>query len=613
MIKYITYDSIDETGQHIIPVNSLYDMNKTASSNYSPEVMKIITSMKRRADRYYVVVNALGSYEVWGANRNGDAFPESGLCHKSLRTDMGTESDYGYKTFEYYAKFYKHHVNKDPNRSFGEIVFSYWNPILRRVELIVAIDVEKGADIVAAFESGEPVAVSMGCRVKFDRCSICDHKAPTRKLYCVHAKKYLGQIIDEALAKRWSRELNKIILPGTQVCVFNDFPRFFDLSKVFIGADRTSFGLGKAASKGIIIPSVDLADAYNVTDDMVDKFAQVNKEGEINKEVGAKSSDIDGKADKADKVTVLRKAIDERVGKAIAAEPNLPKPLMDSMASTLPLSQIFSTLLGLGIHPKPEEFQRIVLIRINEKPLADKLDQHRMIFNYKDDVEPQDIDVSNRHFSNTIGRVLTPYLNDRSCFPSFLEPRIKAIMVKTSEAKNAIPKAEYTISPGVTALAGLAALYAGLKFKAKGYGPKQLAEVFTKKPWLKALIGGGIVAQLFDKIDKSSRDPELMRPARDYENVLRDTNFSGQIKQSALNIPNTLGYGVLAGALTLPSAYIINAYNQRALYRTGRPLFPGAGSDPKRSAITAGAATAGVPIALNQMAQSVGKKLHKLK
>ena len=51
MIKYITYDSIDDTGRHIIPINSLYDLNKTAASNYSPEVMKIISGMKRRNDR----------------------------------------------------------------------------------------------------------------------------------------------------------------------------------------------------------------------------------------------------------------------------------------------------------------------------------------------------------------------------------------------------------------------------------------------------------------------------------------------------------------------------------------------------------------------------------
>ena len=147
MIKYVEFDAFDEYGQHITPVDAVCSMNKTASGGYSPELMKVILAMKRRDDRYYVVINALGSHEVWGSNKNGDGFPEVGLSHKSLRTDMSTSDDYGYKTFEYYAKLFKHHVNKDPKKSFGEVVFSHWNSILHRVELIVAINTITGKDI----------------------------------------------------------------------------------------------------------------------------------------------------------------------------------------------------------------------------------------------------------------------------------------------------------------------------------------------------------------------------------------------------------------------------------------------------------------------------------
>jgi len=603
MIKYITYDSIDDNGHNIVPVNSLYQMNKTATSNYAPEIMKVILHMKRKPDRYYVVINALGSYEVWGSNRNGDAFPEVGLAHKSLRTDMGTPNDYGYKTFEYYAKFYKHHVNKDPKRSFGEIIFAHWNPVLHRVELIAAIDTVKGADIVSALENGTPVAVSMGCKVKFDRCNICGNKAKTRKTYCKHAKNYLGKIVTPDLAMLWSRELGKTILPGTMVFVFNDFPRFFDLSRVFVGADRTSYILGKAASAGPIVASIDLADAYGISDDMVDKFAQVNKKSEISKNIGGAlgPDDIDGRVIPSKKVTVLRKALDERVNASIAAEPKLPKPLIDSMASTLPLSTIFSTLLGLGIHPKPEEFQRIVLIKINKRPLADELDNKGIIFNYRQEAEPQHLDISNRNFSDTLGRLLVPHLQSRSCFPSFLEPRIKMVMIKTGQLEQPPPK-ERQIQPS-TALLGLAALYTGLKLHSKGYGPKQLAEIY-KKPWLQAVIGGGVVSKIYNKINEKKDDP-IMRPAIEYENILQDTNFSGHLKQSGLR-ETALGSGVIASALALPSAYIANAYNQKSLRETGRELFPGAGTDPKAASIGAGVGTA-------TLTGGAGKILKKLK
>lgn len=591
MIKYITYDSIDDNGHNIVPVNSLYQMNKTAASNYAPEIMKVILHMQRKPDRYYVVINALGSYEMWGSNRNGDAFPESGLVHKSLRTDMGTPNDYGYKTFEYYAKFYKHHVNKDPKRSFGEIIFSHWNPVLHRVELIAAIDTIKGSDIVEALEKGLPIAVSMGCKVKFDRCSICDNNAPTRRSYCKHLKNYMGKIVTPELAALWSKELGKVILPGAVVFAWNDFPRFFDLSKVYVGADRISYILGKAASAGPVILSVDLADAYGVTDLMVDKFAQVNKKSEIDKDVGGTlgPDDIDGRIQPANKVTVFRKALDEKVNASIAAEPKLPKQLMDSMASVLPLSTIFSTLLGLGIHPKPDEFQRIVLVKINKKPLADELDNKGIIFNYRDKAEPQHLDVSNNNFSNTLGRLLTPHLQSRSCFPSFLEPRMKVIMVKTGQLES--PPKEYTPIPE-HALIGLAALYTGLKLKAQGYGPKQLAEIF-KKPWLQAIIGGGAVSKIYQKIDES-KDEELLRPAIDYENILQDTNFSGHMKQGSVKSTEALGRGLIAGALTLPAAYVSNVYNQKALRTKGRKLFPGAGTSPRLAATGIGISTAGI-------------------
>ena len=106
MIKYLTFDAFDDYGQHIMPVNTDTDLVKTASSNYSAEVAKMISSMTRKPEMFYVVINALGSYEVWGINGNGDSFPREALSHLSLRSDLGTPNDYGYKTFEYYAKLF---------------------------------------------------------------------------------------------------------------------------------------------------------------------------------------------------------------------------------------------------------------------------------------------------------------------------------------------------------------------------------------------------------------------------------------------------------------------------------------------------------------------------
>ena len=622
MIKYVEYESFDEHGQHIIPVNSLYEMNKTASA-YSPELMKIIVGMKRREDRYYVVVNALGSYEVWGCNRNGDGFPEDGLVHKSLRTDMGTPNDYGYKTFEYYARVYKHHVNKDPKRSFGEIVFAHWNPVLHRVELIVAINIETGKDIIEALEAGNLVAVSMGCKVRYDRCNICDNHAKTRLEYCFHLKNYLRQIIDRALAERWSKEVGRIILPGTQVHAVNDYPRFFDLSKVYIGADRTSYILGKAASSGLVVCSADIAEAMGVTDDMVDKMAQVGKQSEINKNIGGGISpdDVDGTVAKADKIRVIRKAIDERMNDAIVAEPKLPAQLLDSMANAVPVSSILSTMLGMGIHPKPLEFQRIILVRVGQKPLADELERQNLVFDYDDDtVEPQTLNVSNQGFNDTLGKLLTPHLQTRSCFPSFLGPRVQAILVKKASNAWLSPEQDASyektkISPALKAIGGLAALYAGLKLKAAGYGPKQLAEIFTNRPWLRTLIGGGVLAKIYSEVGKKNTQDPIFRPASEYEDVLQDTRFSGHLtkESSAQAVANVLGTAGLAGAVLYPSAYILRAYNQRSLRRRGRTLFPGAGQSPVRMAAIGGAAAGAGTLLKENLVPKITKALKSIR
>lgn len=627
MIKYIEFDSIDETGQHIIPINTTRDMTKTASGSYSPELMKVILNMKRQPDRYYIVVNALGSYEYWGCNRNGDAFPESGLSHLSLRTDMGTDNDYGYKTFEYYAKFYMHHVNKDPSRSFGEIVFSHWNAPMHRVELIIAVDPVKAKDVVDAIEMGTPVSVSMGCRVKYDRCCICGNKAKTRAQYCIHLKNHMREVIDKDTAAQWSRELGLNIMPGTQVFAYNDFPKFFDLSKVYIGADRVSYALGKAASEGHTILSVDVAEAYGVTDADFDKIAMPSKRADIDKEVGGAlgPTDIDGEASKAESVQVLRKAMDERMQKVIAAEPELPSTLLDSMATSMPLNNIFSTLIGLGIHPRPHEFQRIILVRIGEKPVADALDDEGIVFDADADVDPvHTIDTGSQNFVDGLGKVLIPFLEKRSSFPAFLIPRY-AEADKGSPVAAAIEKTKSSLPQS---LLGLSAMYAGLKMDAAGMTAADISKMFMNKPWLIPLIGGGILYLIYKKVNEAptAEMRTLMTPARDYENILQDTNFSGHIKQSALKLPKildnagagigergatTLGTAAIGGALAIPLAYGVNAYNNYA-YGKGKKTLTSSNIDPRHAAVGGALAAGGGVLAVENL-KRIGKNILKAK
>jgi hypothetical protein len=124
-----------------------------------PEIRQFLERLRPHPTKNYVLVNALGAGEYWGSNINGDLFPEASLIHEG--------QDYGYKTF-YNAHAFKHHVNKDPDTSFGDIEVSVWHPLMKRVELIIAIDKERaqrfGAqDVVDKLDRGMFPDVSMGC------------------------------------------------------------------------------------------------------------------------------------------------------------------------------------------------------------------------------------------------------------------------------------------------------------------------------------------------------------------------------------------------------------------------------------------------------------------
>ena len=186
----------------------------------------------------YVLVNALGAGEYFGSNINADYFPWNALAHEG--------DDYGYKTF-LRAHAFQHHINKDPSRAFGIPVLSLLNSRMKRVELIIRLDREKakveGADgIITRVDNGEFPDVSMGCKVPFDICYVCNHSSKTKDDYCVHMKP------PDDLRHIYGP--NKILENGMRCCVKNTVPRFFDISFVFIGADKTAKVMAKIASKG---------------------------------------------------------------------------------------------------------------------------------------------------------------------------------------------------------------------------------------------------------------------------------------------------------------------------------------------------------------------------
>lgn len=280
LVKQIIFKGRDDQGnvlcQPILGEASSY-LEKTAAPQWSPSNLHPVIqrhiedgTISKSEKGIYVLVSALGAGEFWGSNVNGDYFPEGALTHspsdwlkKPLQKmqDIGKSWEYGYPTFMG-AHPYKHHVNKDPSRAFGHVVLSVWNPRMHRVELVIFLDKElckkHGAeDVYDRIENGEFPDVSMGCKVPYDRCSICDHKSKTTKDYCFHAK----------------NEMNRIYPDGRKVCVINDFPRFFDISFVFIGADKSAKMLAKLASVNDMVCMGDYCTVPRLSADVGSRFS----------------------------------------------------------------------------------------------------------------------------------------------------------------------------------------------------------------------------------------------------------------------------------------------------------------------------------------------------
>lgn len=201
-----------------------HGMLKTAAS----EIQSFWDGLPHPEGKAFLWVIGVSAQEYYGCNNNGDAFSEADLKAR-------------HSTFVRDGHIFLHHVNRDPARSIGRPVFSWYNDTMHRVELILEIDksLPGATNQVARIKSGEDIYVSMGCRVAYDQCSICGNKAPTRAQYCDHLR----------------FNLRKILPDGRQVYALNPKPTFFDISIVAKPADPTACALDKAASRHFQIDS----------------------------------------------------------------------------------------------------------------------------------------------------------------------------------------------------------------------------------------------------------------------------------------------------------------------------------------------------------------------
>lgn len=347
MRKILLLDDHFATGEQTVqpvllwgPSSERLDLSRVTKT--ASEALDYIRNVVPEPGKTHMLVLALGGEETYGPNRNGDGFPERPIPSKGHRVGAaedrywvapGEELTRHYQTFETNpAHAFLHHQNKDPKKASGQVKKAFWNDRMHRVELLVVVDNQKDPEWVQRVNDGDFPAVSMGCRIKYDVCSICGNRAPTRAQYCDHVRGAPG--------------MNQLMPDGRRAYVHNPSPNFFDISRVFRPADRTGYTLKKVAHVYELRPSAELGEAADAVER---KSAAIRKLSDIDKVVRGEPV-ASASLDKGEAALIrnFRDFVLPRTGDA----PGLP---VEELVSVSPKAAM-STLSALGVQMRAEEF-----------------------------------------------------------------------------------------------------------------------------------------------------------------------------------------------------------------------------------------------------------------
>lgn len=392
----------------------------------------------------FVLVNAMGYSEYYGANSNTDwygynphldfngllnAWP--GIGADSTEDAMKAKAwGYGYPCF-YNAACYAHHRNTDPQRlGFGDVIFVAPNPHMKRIELVMRVFNEEAkakghTNFLDRLQAGERVDVSMGAKVPFDLCSVCTDWAavkeawktfdPTKHahpgiailLYHKTVKPIRGLAVTKAdYCSCMKTQRGKILSTGEKIFVFNDFPRFFDISFVWIGADRTARAMGYLGPNGPgitprAVPQVNLTSLLSSIFQARPKTASILKEIDEGHVIDTVQSDAE-------------------------TAPTMSSTVLDTMSKTVGAKSLLSTLAGLGVVVKPDEFQTIVLAGLPQgSDMIRNLVKSKFVFDAHTPRIDDEFGVDPNSFDASLGQKLSFLLGSRSGFSPYLEPRLE--------------------------------------------------------------------------------------------------------------------------------------------------------------------------------------------
>ena len=460
MLEKIIYaDDYLETGEPAVRELNISPGEEIIKTAYKlpPETIKYIKNITPQPGTSFLLINALGASGIlygggiWGQNRNGDYFAEADLIAMQLpgEAKRNTGASKGiplkrYKTFEN-GHFFANHQNKDPNTAIGKILFSDYDMDMHRVLLIVEFWRNKDPILAGRIDHNLPVSTSMGCKVPGDYCTICGNysRKPDRSDACIHIKQMKGQIMED----------------GRRVGMINKNPRFFDISKVFVGADATSKILMKvagsnweqAATYSYVMPRY-----YNIP---FEKKAAM-KRAELKKEVPP--DEVNGK---------VLAGLQQLLSTARALEPTIPDEVLDEIPLQNDMQKV-SAMLGLGFIPHEEELNHL-------------------------GIDPERLDNVSPIYHEKTARMLSDYVPYRTIYDPYVSARILSASKDNQnefheKVANLLRSAGGGVSPAAFLIAGV--FYSKiLSSLAKYVGPSHPAFSVLANPAVQIGTAAGVM------------------------------------------------------------------------------------------------------------------------
>jgi hypothetical protein len=527
MIKYIDVSPFDINGNPTtVEVRPGYGMQKIAKYETLMQDMRdYIANIKPREGKAFLLIAAMGD-QNWGSNKNADFWPTEALSHEG--------HDYGYLTFEDNGHWYHQHNNKDPEKSYGKVIKSIYNPQMCRIELIVEVDLTKDDVIREKLANNELIQVSMGGSVSYDLCKVCH---PNWLAFYNVAEPDMVKLakadsLDEVyeIGKRNGVDLsyitelnpdggpvgihskvskychhmkyarNRLLSSGERACVINLRPKFFDISWVNTNADKSAFVLDKVAAE--------IGEANE--QEIVKRLAENEKRAEEKRAIEDKKADIDKEIPGeviSDDADLIKEYYAKRLlPEIVPYEKEIPDDVIDRAAKKYSLGEILSTFMIMGMFPHPREFQRIVLIQTGDDENLRAMDNPENVLTPAilnaiagdtGRLPEMDFGIGHNNINGDLASLLQQFMPQRSYYRPHVAKRI--IMIKKAEYKRVNSYITPDTKPPKVIPALLAAI-GGIYMAAKLTGDKGLNDLVAsaqqnKLPVLAGLAGAALLYQ----------------------------------------------------------------------------------------------------------------------